>query len=172
MRLAQLAVALGASLDGVDEVPNAVEAALARDLGVQPPPRLLELIGAGPNQWTAAEGALKIRETSRIATEGLSVEQFFHGPSVAVDERDALVCLDGGGPGQERLLAVARATEQCGGRVHVLSETTLPEPLSIFPLTVFVQRIALELAEQVGSDPDAFGYDVPGRKEAWTALAL
>ena len=172
IRLAQLAVALGASLDGLDDVPDAVQAALARDLGVQPPPRLLELIGAGPNQWTAAEGALKIRETSRIATEGLSVEQFFHGPSVAVDERDTLVCLDGGGPGQERLLAVARATEQCGGRVHVLSETTLPEPVSIFPLTVLAQRIALELAEQVGSDPDAFGYDVPGRKEAWTALAL
>ena len=114
----------------------------------QPPPRLLELIGAGPNQWTAAEGALKIRETSRIATEGLSVEQFFHGPSVAVDERDALVCLDGGGPGQERLRAVAGAAEACGARVHLLSETGLPEPLSIFPLTVLVQRIALELAEQ------------------------
>jgi glucosamine--fructose-6-phosphate aminotransferase (isomerizing) len=54
----------------------------------------------------------------------------------------------------------------------VLAETTLPEPLSIFPLTVLVQRIALELAEQVGSDPCAFGYDVPGRKEAWTALTL
>jgi len=172
LRLAQLAVALGASLDGLDDVPAAVEAALARDLDVQPPPRLLEFTGAGPNQWTAAEGALKVRETSRVATEGLSVEQFFHGPSVAIDERDALVCLDGGGPGQERLLAVARATEECGGRVHTLSETALPEPLSIFPLTVLVQRIALELAEQVGSDPDAFGYDVPGRKEAWTALTL
>ena len=44
--------------------------------------------------------------------------------------------------------------------------------LSIFPLTVVVQRIALELAEQLGTDPDAFGYDVPGRKEAWTALTL
>jgi len=172
LRLAQLAVALGAPLDGLDDVPAAVEAALARDLGVEPPPRLLEFTGAGPNQWTAAEGALKVRETSRVATEGLSVEQFFHGPSVAIDERDALVCLDGGGPGQERLLGVARATEECGARVHVLSETTLPEPLSIFPLTVLVQRIALELAEQVGSDPDAFGYDVPGRKEAWTALTL
>jgi glucosamine--fructose-6-phosphate aminotransferase (isomerizing) len=172
LRLAQLTVALGASLDGLDEVPDAVEEALARDLGIQAPARLLELVGAGPNQWTAAEGALKVRETARIATEGLSVEQFFHGPSVAVDERDALVCLDGGGPGQERLLAVARATEQCGGRVHVLSETALPEPLSIFPLTVLVQRTALELAEQVGSDPDVFGYDVPGRREAWTAVAL
>ena len=172
MRLVQLAVALGASSDGLDRVPDAVEAALERHLGIEPPPRLLEFTGAGPNQWTAAEGALKVRETSRVATEGLSVEQFFHGPSVALDERDALVCLDGGGPGQERLLAVARAAEQCSTRVHVLSETTLPEPLSVFPLTVLVQRIALELAEQVGSDPDAFGYDVPGRKEAWTALTL
>jgi glutamine---fructose-6-phosphate transaminase (isomerizing) len=172
MRLLQLTVALGGALEGLDRVPDTVEAALERDLGIEPPPRLLEFTGAGPNQWTAAEGALKVRETSRVATEGLSVEQFFHGPSVAVDERDALVCLDGGGPGQERLLAVARAAGQCGTRVHVLSETALPEPLSIFPLTVLVQRIALELAEQVGSDPDVFGYDVPGRKEAWTALTL
>ncbi len=76
-----------------------MESALEREIGVKAPPRLLELTGAGPNQWTAAEGALKVRETSRVATEGLSVEQFFHGPSVAVDERDTLVCLDGGGPG-------------------------------------------------------------------------
>jgi glucosamine--fructose-6-phosphate aminotransferase (isomerizing) len=171
MRLAQLARALGASLE-LEDVPEAVEAALARDIGVEPPTRLLELTGSGPNQWTAAEGALKIRETSRVATEGLSVEQFFHGPSVAIDERDTLVCLDGGGPGAERLRAVAKAAEACGTRVHLLTETSLPEPLSIFPLTVCVQRIALEVAEQVGTDPDAFGYDVPGRKEAWTALTL
>jgi glucosamine--fructose-6-phosphate aminotransferase (isomerizing) len=101
----------------------------------------------------------------------MSVEQFFHGPSVAIDERDTLVCLDGGGPGAERLTAVAAAAQACGARVHVLSET-VAEPLSIFPLTVVVQRIALELAEQVGSDPDVFGYDVPGRKEAWTAITL
>jgi glutamine---fructose-6-phosphate transaminase (isomerizing) len=171
MRLAQLARAFGAPLD-LEDVPEAVEAALARDIGVEPPTRLLELTGAGPNQWTAAEGALKIRETSRVATEGLSVEQFFHGPSVAIDQRDTLVCLDGGGPGAERLWAVAKAAEACGTRVHLLTETSLPEPLSIFPLTVCVQRIALEVAEQVGTDPDVFGYDVPGRKEAWTALTL
>ena len=171
LRCAQLANALGASLP-LEAVPGVVEAALDRDLGIVPPGRLLELIGAGPNQWTAAEGALKVRETSRVATEGLSVEQFFHGPSVAVDEQDTLVCLDGGGPGAERALAVSRAAEACGAQVHVISETGLGEPLSIFPLTVCVQRIALELAERLGTDPDAFGYDVPGRKEAWTALTL
>jgi glucosamine--fructose-6-phosphate aminotransferase (isomerizing) len=172
MRVAQLARALGAGLDGLEDVPGAVEAALERKVGVKAPIRLLELTGAGPNQWTAAEGALKVRETSRVATEGLSVEQFFHGPSVAVDERDVLVCLDGGGPGAERLHAVAGAAEACGARVHVLTETALSEPLSVFPLTVCVQRIALELAEQLGTDPDVFGYDVPGRREAWTALTL
>jgi glucosamine--fructose-6-phosphate aminotransferase (isomerizing) len=172
MRVAQLARAFGAPLEGLEEAPAAVEAVLDRDLGIAPPARLLEFIGAGPNQWTAAEGALKVRETSRVATEGLSVEQFFHGPSVAVAEQDILVCLDGGGPAVERLEGVARAAEQCGAEVHVLSERSLPEPLSIFPLTACVQRIALELAEQVGADPDLFGYDVPGRKEAWTALTL
>ena len=172
MRLAQLARELGASLDGLEDVPESVEVALEGDHDVEAPPRLLELIGAGPNQWTAAEGALKVREASRVATEGLSVEQFFHGPSVAIDERDALVCLDGGGPGEERLRGVARAAETSRARVQVVSETSLGEPLSIFPLTVCVQRIALELAEQLGADPDVFGYDVPGRKEAWTALTL
>jgi glucosamine--fructose-6-phosphate aminotransferase (isomerizing) len=172
LRVAQLARALGAPLEGLEDVPGAVAAALEREIGVSAPHRLLELIGAGPNQWTAAEGALKARETSRVATEGMSAEQFFHGPSVAIDGRDALVCLDGGGPGAERLRAVATAAEQCGARVHLLSETTLGETLSIFPLTVCVQRIALELAEEVGADPDVFGYDVPGRREAWTTLTL
>ena len=172
LRLAQLARALGAGLPGLEDVPAAVEAALARELDVEPPARLLEFAGAGPNQWTAAEGALKVRETSRVATEGLSVEQFFHGPSVAIDERDTLVCLDGGGPGRERLAAVAGAAAACGTRVHMLTEDALGETLSIFPLTVCVQRIALDAAERLGADPDVFGYDVPGRREAWTALTL
>src|SRR5439155_1171008 len=131
LRLAQLARAFGAQLE-LEQIPDAVEAALERELGVEPPLRLLELIGAGPNQWTAAEGALKIRETSRVATEGLSVEQFFHGPAVAIDGRDTLVCLDGGGPGAERLAAVGGAAEACGARLHVFSETALGEPLSVF----------------------------------------
>src|SRR5205807_1938354 len=162
----------GVRLGELERVPDAVEEALAREVRVAPPERLLELIGAGPNQWTAAEGALKVREASRVAAEGLSVEQFRHGPNVALDERDVLVWLDGGGPGSERGAVVADAAEASRTRVHRFAHTALGEPLSIFPLTVVVQRIALELAEQLGSDPDAFGYDVPGRREAWTALTL
>src|SRR5918912_927265 len=108
MRVAQFALALGADLGRLDHVPDAVEAVLdGPGPGVEPPARLMEFTGAGPNQWTAAEGALKVRETCYVAAEGLSVEQFFHGPSVAIDGRETLVCLDGGGPGAERLRAVA-----------------------------------------------------------------
>jgi glutamine---fructose-6-phosphate transaminase (isomerizing) len=172
MRVAQLARALGAEL-ALEAVPDAVEAALeSSGPAVEAPKRLLELTGAGPNQWTAAEGALKVREAARVATEGLSVEQFLHGPSVALDARDALVCLDGGGPGAERLAAVSHAAERCGVRVYRVEERGLGEALSIFALTVAVQRIALELAERLGTNPDLFGYDIPGRKEAWTPVTL
>jgi glutamine---fructose-6-phosphate transaminase (isomerizing) len=173
LRLAQLATELGAQLGPLERVPDAVGAELERpSLGVAAPARLLEYGGAGTNAWTAAEGALKLRETARVATEGLLVEQLLHGPAVALDARDALVCLDGGGPGAERVEEVACTVEAGGARVHRVVARELGEQLSIFPLTAAVQRIALEAAEALGTDPDAFGYDVPGREAVWERLTL
>lgn len=167
LRLAQIATALGAQLGRLDAVPDRVAAVLDlpdRLIGV--PERLVELIGAGPNAWTAQEGALKIREASYVAAEGLSSEQFFHGPSVALDERDTLVVLDGGGPAAERTEAIAAAVEVTGARVARFAERELGEALSVFPLTVVVQRIAVELAEQRGVSPDRFRYEEDPRREA------
>lgn len=173
LRLAQLATELGAKLGDLRAVPEAVAAELSRpSRGVAVPERLLEYGGAGTNAWTAEEGALKVRETARLASEGLMVEQLLHGPAVALDARDALVCLDGGGSGAERLEEVARVVEAGGATVHRVAARELGEQLSIFPLTVAVQRIALEAAEALGTDPDAFGYDVPGREAAWERLTL
>jgi glucosamine--fructose-6-phosphate aminotransferase (isomerizing) len=166
-RLAQIAAALGAELGPLADVPERVAAVLDRPgplIGV--PDRLVELIGAGPNAWTAQEGALKIREASYVAAEGLSSEQFFHGPSVALDRQDALVVLDGGGPAAERTEAIAAAVEVTGAKVARFAERELGEPLSVFPLTVVVQRIALELAEARGVSPDRFRYEEDPRREA------
>lgn len=173
LRLAQLAAALGADLGDVQAVPDAVAAELESPApGVTPPRRLLEFIGAGINQWTAAEGALKVAEAAHLATEGLAAEQFLHGPSVAMREGDALVVLDAGGPMQPRLDEIARAAEATGSAVYRFARRELGEPLSIFPLTVVAQRIALDLAGGLGVNPDTFGYDIPGRKETWGAIAL
>lgn len=62
--------------------------------------------------------------------------------------------------------------EAGGAHVHRIAARELGEQLSIFPLTVAVQRIALECAEALGTDPDAFGYDVPGREAVWESLEL
>ena len=172
-RVAQLARALGGELEGLEDVPDAVADALARSTPVlAPPARLLEFTGAGTNAWTAAEGALKVRETSYIASEGLSAEQLLHGPAVALRPGDALVSLDGGGIGAARLNEVANAAERFGVDVHRIIERGLSEQLSIFPLTVGVQRIALDCALAVGSNPDSFGRDRPGHDEAWGLLDL
>lgn len=72
--------------------------------GVVLPSRLLEFTGSGINAWTAAEGALKTRETSYLACAGGNAEQFLHVPSVALGRSDTLVVLDGGGPNGAILL--------------------------------------------------------------------
>jgi len=175
LRVAQLAWTLGADLPRLGEVPSAVNRAYRdgpeRQQLAAPPGRLIEFIGGGINQWTAAEGALKIREAAYVASEGLAVEQFLHGPSVALGEHDRLVCLDGGGPWSARIAQVAQAAEDSGTPVTRVAHHELGELLSIFPLTVAVQRIALEAAETLGTNPDTFGLDLPGR-DAWKHIEL
>jgi glucosamine--fructose-6-phosphate aminotransferase (isomerizing) len=175
LRAAQLAQALGADLPGLGAVPDAVDR-VYRDPNdgrplAPPPGRLIEFIGGGINQWTAAEGALKIREAAYVASEGLGVEQFLHGPQVALGRQDRLVSLDGGGAWSERIAEVTRAAADSGIPVTRIAHPELGELLSIFPLTVAVQRIALEAAEILGTNPDSFGRDVPGR-DAWKLVEL
>lgn len=175
VRIAQIAGVLGRRLDGLERVPDVVASALeSHDLPrVDPPRRLIEFVGTGVNTYTAAEGALKVRETARVASEGLGAEQCIHGPLVALDERDVLVALDGGDDGASRVHDAARLAEVQGVRVHTITAPSdVSDPLTVFPLTVAVQRIALSCAEALGTDPDAFGFDVPGRREAWKAVPL
>lgn len=174
LRAAQLAQALGASLPALAEVPQAVDDAYRLPWDADqpvPPSRLIEFIGGGINQWTAAEGALKIREAAYVASEGMGVEQFLHGPSVALGASDRLVCLDGGGAWSARIAEVAQAAGEAGVPVTRVTHDRLGELLSIFPLTVAVQRIALEAAEALGVNPDTFGLDLPGH-QAWDRIEL
>ena len=56
---------------------------------------------------------------------------------------------------------MAQAAEEAGVPLTRVADDRLGELLSIFPLTVAVQRIALEAAETLGVDPDTFGLDRP-----------
>jgi glucosamine--fructose-6-phosphate aminotransferase (isomerizing) len=166
-RLAQLAVKLGAELGELEAVPAAVRVALAAPAPeVELPECGLDFVGAGPNAWTAAEGALKVREAAHVFTAGWAVEQLLHGPGWALGPGNALVSLDGGGPGAARLAELAAAIEALGARVHRFAAPELGEALSVFPLTVAVQRIARDFAVRLGTDPDNV------RPPEWDAIEL
>jgi glucosamine--fructose-6-phosphate aminotransferase (isomerizing) len=172
-RLCQIAQALGADLGALEDVPDAVAAELEGGApDVPPPARLLQFTGSGTVAWIAAEGALKIRETAYVATASHSMEYLLHGSCVAVGAGDALVALDGGGPGGDRLAEVADICAGQGARIHRFRRDALGEALSVFALSVVVQRIALDGAESLGTDPDSMGKDLPGRAELWANLAL
>jgi glucosamine--fructose-6-phosphate aminotransferase (isomerizing) len=172
LRIAQVAQQLGAPLEDLAKVPDAVAEELGQGpTGVVPPSRLLEFTGVGINAWTAAEGALKIRETAYVASEGLACENTLHGPAVALGSTDALVCLDGG-TGTDRLNELARVVALQGATVYQFSRNVLGPDLSIFALTVIVQKIAAEASEALGTNPDSFGLDLPERTAAWDAIKL
>lgn len=173
LRLAQLACELGAPIDGLGEVPAAVAAELgAGPTGVEPPARLLDFVGTGINGWTAAEGALKTRETSYVSCAGWNCEQFLHGPSVALGPTDTVVGLDGEGTAGNRLGDALDVVAAQGSTVHRFTRPELGEALSIFALTTVVQKIAIEAAERLGTNPDTFGRDLPGRADAWARVRL
>ncbi|MCX8188127.1 MAG: SIS domain-containing protein [Nitrososphaeria archaeon] len=48
-------------------------------------------LGSGPSYPIALEGALKIKETSYVATEGLHLLEFRHGPMASIGEKQSLV---------------------------------------------------------------------------------
>jgi glucosamine--fructose-6-phosphate aminotransferase (isomerizing) len=63
--------------------------------------------------------------------------------------------------------------EVTGARVVPIAERYLGEALSVFALTAWVQRIALELAEARGVSPDRFRYEEdPRRRRAIEGLGF
>ncbi len=66
----------------------------------------------------------------------------------------------------DRTEAIAGAVEVTGAKVSRFSQPELGETLSVFPLTVIVQRIAVELSEARGVSPDRFRYEQAKRREA------
>jgi glutamine---fructose-6-phosphate transaminase (isomerizing) len=157
--LAMIAHEMGA--DSITEealaaIPEAVSSVLA-DPGIDAvptPARLLVLVGAGPASITAREGALKVREASRLLAEGYDAEYLLHGSAVPLTSEDGLVTLGPADP-DGFLDALASAAGSAGLGVSRLEETTgLPPVLAQIPLTVRLQLLALRIAAERNQNPD------------------
>jgi glutamine---fructose-6-phosphate transaminase (isomerizing) len=137
-------------------LPALVEAAAAQPTLVERPPRRLTVIcGAGPAALTAREGALKLREASRVLAEGFESEYLLHGSAVPLTVDDHLIALDPDGDPTGLTAEVARAAEGEGIPVTWLAPPDGLSPhLAQLPLTARLQSLASDWADRRQVDPD------------------
>jgi glucosamine--fructose-6-phosphate aminotransferase (isomerizing) len=159
LALARLASALGG--EGWTAADLAALPGLVDDAGVEPlpvaapPRRLTVLFGAGPAAVTAREGALKLREASRVLAEGFEAEYLLHGSAVPLGSEDQLIALDPDGDPTGLAPAVAHAAEREGIPVAGLDPPPGLHPLlAQLPLAVRLQTLACRWADRSDVDPD------------------
>ncbi len=136
------------------------------------------IVGAGPDEPNALEMALKLKETSFIAAEGMETEQFIHGPTQVLDADGLLLVLASPGPARERTVDLVRAAKTIGAHVvaivsegdrelEAVSEETIAIPkvdeflspfLNIIPLYLYAYYTSV----QRGHNPDVLRYLEPG----------
>jgi len=143
-------VAAIAALRGEDIswLPGAVEAALAVPLPEVGDQERFLVAGAGRELATAHEAVLKLREGAWVAAEAYETEQLLHGYLAAVDESVRAFVLDGDGVAAQRAGAAAAALRELGCEVDLL-----PARHPVVDIVLF-QRLAVELAERRGREPD------------------
>jgi glucosamine--fructose-6-phosphate aminotransferase (isomerizing) len=185
--LAQIATRLGdsrglqttAALRGaLERLPDQVAEVLGRHAEVLPiahaaAGRRVYAVGAGPNDATAREAVIKVREAAQGWIDGLPIEQFLHGPLVATNPDDIAVIVNVPGVAAERVAQIARVLHAIGTRVWLIGAPVdgldatcfalpeLPEVLSPLLTVVPVQMLAYEMAVVRGINPDVFRRDDP-----------
>lgn len=153
------AVAAGRALQGeeVSGLPAAVAAELeAAPLGASAHDRFV-VAGAGGDSATALEAVLKLREGARVAAEAHQTEQLLHGHLAAIDATVRCFVLEGVGRAADRARDVMRALAELG-----CEGTLLPTGHPVVDVVRF-QRLACDLAEARGIDPDLIRWD----EEPW-----
>ena len=152
--------------------------------------RRIWLVGGGPSAVTAQEIALKIKETSYLQAEGMSIEAMLHGPFQSVDEQDLFILIAPQGAAQERVLTLAPMIAEVGAPAFLVSDTTslrqrdqpqvtdvcqvetVPEPFTALTCVVPLQLLTYHLALACGTNPDGFRLDDPRFARAATHTQL
>jgi glucosamine--fructose-6-phosphate aminotransferase (isomerizing) len=194
--LAQIATVLGEAAGAketsdfraaLQSLPGHVRQALARGEDVaavarEAAERRIYAIGGGPNETTAIEAVIKVREAAQGWIDGLPAEQFQHGPLVAANAGDVAVVVHVEGAAAERTAEIARVLAAIGARLWVIGQPlqglecfelpVLPELISPLLTVVPVQMLAYHMAVVRGINPDRFRRDDPRYAEALGLLKL
>jgi glucosamine--fructose-6-phosphate aminotransferase (isomerizing) len=122
---------------------------------VEPPNRLLVLVGSGAGAVSAREGALKLREAARVLAEGYGGEYLLHGFAVPLQRDDALLLIGPAADRDELLPALGEAARAEGLAVTSIDEPSIEHPiLAQLPMIVRLQLLALTFSQTRSTDPD------------------
>lgn len=196
--LAQVATELGeergaAGVAGfrtaLDQLPNQIAQVLDRKGSIEPLAQAaaatrIYATGAGPNEVTAIEAVIKVREAAQGWIDALALEQFLHGPIVSVNAGDRAIVVNMGGAARERTEQVARVLEGMGADIWLVGRSIdglggdhfdLPEVTELIsPLLAVVpmQLFAYFLATKKGINPDKFRRDEERYNAAFGLITL
>ncbi len=197
--LAQVAAELG-DLNGssasagyrnaLADLPRQVQSVLDRKDEVLPVSeacvdRRVYAAGAGPNEFSAIEAVIKVREAAYGWIDALGLEQFLHGPMVAFNPGDQAIFVNVTGNSEKRVDEVAAAAAAMGGHLWIIGKGVpsvptatvfdVPETLEdLSPLLTVVplQLFAYHMAVVKGINPDTFRRDKEPHKSAFGLLTL
>lgn len=161
-------------------VPEALEGALQTEGDVEVLARehvgrrRIWLAGGGPSAVTAAETALKIRESSYLQAEGLPTETLLHGPFQCVEAEDVFVLAAPADAARGRTLELAELAREVGAPCFVVDDggedgpdvprvrvPPVPEPFAALTCLAPLQLFAYHLALVRGTNPDSFRAEDP-----------
>jgi glucosamine--fructose-6-phosphate aminotransferase (isomerizing) len=148
--------------------------------------RRIYAVGGGPNEATALEAVIKVREAAQGWIDGLPIEQFLHGPLVAVNADDVAVIVNvPGAAAAERVGQITRVLDAIGARLWLIGSRVdevknatvfpvaeTPELISPLLAVVPVQILAYQMAVARGINPDLFRRDDPRYAAALGLLKL
>lgn len=200
MVLAQIAIQLGSTRgvssatelrSGLERLPDQVAEVLAREdriapIAQQAATRRMYSIGAGPNEATALEAVIKVREAAQGWIDALAAEQFLHGPLIAANADDlALVVNVTASLAHDRVSQITRVLASVGVRIWLIGDagSAVPEaPVFELPAVaelispllavVPVQLFAYHMAAHKGINPDLFRRDDPTYAAALAQIKL
>lgn len=156
--------------------------------GIARETRHIWLVGTGSDVIVARETALKIKETSYIPAEGMSVEEMLHGPFQCVEPSDLLILIDTQGIATPRLETLRRMADVVG--VPTISISTgddeakgdssrsVPTPEGSYRAIrsvgalVVLQLFSYYLAVSRGENPDNFRLHEPRFARASALVTL
>ncbi|MGI8553229.1 MAG: SIS domain-containing protein [Dehalococcoidia bacterium] len=171
------AIATAGFREALGRLPEQIAEVLSREADVEPiareaVDRRIYAVGAGPNEATATEAVIKVREAAQGWIDGLAIEQFLHGPLVAVNAGDLVLIVTVPGRASERVAQIARVLAAIGARLWLIgtavdnlaNATVFPLPeiaelISPLLAVVPVQIFAYQMAVARGINPDLFRRD-------------